>query len=163
MQKHRMRIPAGAPKVEWKTLTVDAEDPLEFSQQLQASLQELSDEGFTIVNQMTRGQGHIIVASRMALSAPPETTPLRRRVVEMPLARGHGTTTEEVLYHYKKDGQQEQEVCTGLVDALRRVKEHLGQDGVLPLNITTVMMTRFEPESFSMLLKMFADDLQPNG
>lgn len=166
MQKQRMRVPAASAKLQWKTMVVDDPDPLVFAQRLQAALQEVSDGNYTINSQMVRGSAHVIVASRVEMephlpaeTQPPE--PFRRRVVEAPTARQQGATSEEVLYHFIQNGRQEQRAFPGLVDALRLVHQHLQQrDDVLPVNITTLTMTRFDPEAFPMLLKMFAEDLQ---
>lgn len=180
MNKQRMRIGSAAPKLEWHTIAVTAKDALGFARDLQSALQELTDSGYTITSQMQRPEGLIIVASRVVdtsadtLPAPrsvdvgtadPRTTAaraagaFRRRVVEMPSARSHGATTEEVLYHYIEKGNQQQRAFPSLVDALRILKDHLHRDDVVPVNITTTAMTRFEPDSFVLLLKLFAEDL----
>jgi hypothetical protein len=168
MNKQRMRIPSASARLEWRTIAVTAKDPLAFAKDLQSALQELTDGGFIITGQMQLTDALIITASRVLAPTPeahselPQRTPLRRRVVEFHTARAQGAGTEEVLYHYVDhvDGQQKQKPFPTLVDALRQVKEHLRTDTVLPVNITTVSMTRFEPPAFPMLLKMFAEDLQ---
>ena len=165
MQKQRMRVPAASAKLEWKVVVVDDPDPLVFAKSLQAALQEVTDGNYTINSQMLRGAAHVIVASRVHAEVPPapETQPeasFRRRVIELPSARQQGATTEEVLYHYTQDGRQHQKSFPSLVDALRVVQQHLQRGDVLPVNITTLCTTRFELESFPMLLKMFAEDLQ---
>ena len=164
MNKTRMRIPSASARLEWRTIAVSADDPLVFAKGLQSALQELTDSGFTIVSQMPRGEALIITASRVHEDSPemspelPTHTTLRRRVVEMPSARAQGATTEEVLYHYIENGTQRQQSFSTLIEALRVVKAQLEVD-MLPINITTVSMTRFEPLAFPMLLKMFAEDL----
>jgi hypothetical protein len=179
MNNQRMRIGPVPPKLEWRTIAVTAKDALAFARDLQTALQELTDGGFTITSQMQRHEGLVIVASRVREAATESrtdvrahgnrseaeaivaraTSTFRRRVVEMPAARTHGATTEEVLYHYIEKGDQKQKAFPSLVDALRALKEHLHQDDVVPVNITTTSMTRFEPDSFVLLLKLFAEDL----
>lgn len=172
MNKQRMRIGPHPVKLEWRTMAISAKDPLVFARELQSALQELTDSGFTIASQMQRAEGLIIVASCVRESAPEATPEMRmpsmqrRRVVEMPHARAQGATTEEVLYHFidARRGQKQRSFPT-LIEALREVKKDLeakkdAGPEILPINITTISMTRFEPESFTLLLKMFAEDLQ---
>lgn len=157
MQKQRMRI-APAPKLEWKVVAISNPDPIIFARELQTSLQELTDNGFAINGQLQRGEALVISASRMQ-QVDAAAMPLRRRIVDLPNAKQAGAPFEEVLYHYNERGMQKQRRFTALVDALRVLKEDLAREGVLPLNITTVSMTRFDADAFSFLLKMFAEDL----
>lgn len=159
MQNQRMRI-GSPPKLKWKTVAITAADPVAFAREYETTLQELTDAGFAINGQMQRGEALIISASRLHL---PEHAPeLRRRIVDLPSARQMGAPHEEVLYHYLEDRQQKQRAFPALVDALRALKEDLAKPGdvILPLNIVTASTTRFEPESFAYLLRMFAEDLQ---
>lgn len=161
MQKQRMRI-GPMPKLEWKTIAITAEDPIIFARELQTALQELTDSGFNITGQLQRGTALVISASR--LHAPEaQAAPLRRRIVDLPSARQVGAPAEEVLYHFTEYGAPQQKAFPTLIDALRLLAEHLKkpQEHILPVNITTLSMTRFEPESFAYLLRMFAEDLQP--
>lgn len=166
MNKTRMRIAPASAKLEWRTIAVTAKDPLAFAKDLQSALQELTDDGFTIASQMPRGEGLIITGSRLEAPVPSEPSELpkhttRRRVIELPSARLQSTTSEEVLYHFIENGQQRQLPFPTLVAALRTVQLHLsGASDVLPVGITTVALTRFEPTAFPMLLKMFAEEMR---
>lgn len=167
MHKQRMRIAPGAPPAEWKTLVVDADDPVVFAQQLQTSLQELTNENFTIVNQMQRGCAHIIVANRIQPAPAPRApaAAARRCLVEATTAPPRGDTSEEVLYHYYDGKEQKQAAFPTLLDAVRAMKDHYtaacrGTGDAVPISIVTVSTTRFEFEGFSALLKMFAEELK---
>jgi hypothetical protein len=163
MNKQRMRIPFASAQLEWRTIAVAGQDPLVFAKELQGALQELTDSGFTINSQMQRDNALIITASRVtqlpqeAQPAPPPV--LRRRIIDLPAAHTQGATTEEVLYHFVENGRQKQLSFPTLVEALRVVKRHLEVE-ILPINLTTVSMTRFEPLAFPTLLKLFAEELQ---
>lgn len=146
--------------MDWKTIAIDTPDPVAFAKELQSTLQELTDDGFQLTSQMHRGEALIITANRVhnigdTLPAPP----VRRRVVLPSTPSAQGLPSDEVLYHYLEKGLQKQLICGSMVDALRAVKEHLKNDDVLPLNITSVTMTRFEPDVFPTLFKMFVEEL----
>lgn len=169
-QRSRVRIAAVEQKMEWRVMSVLNADPTQFASELQAAFQELTDAGYTLLNQMHRGDGLIITAHRIATSTAPKldapTLPApaltkdRRRIVDMP-ARPTSETRDEVLYNFLESREQRQEVCADMPYALRLLREHLERDDILPISITTVAVTTttFEPSAFPMLLKTFAEDL----
>lgn len=152
-------------------MAVTGDDPLQFAKSLESSLQELTDGGFNIINQVMRGSSVIITGQKVEMTdgffqknqtqPPPHE---RRRIVQSP-ARPTGTTTEEVLYHFIEDGKTKQKSFPSLVEALRAVKVHMdapmvqGVAPVCPVSIVTVSMTKFELPMFSTLLKAFSEDL----
>lgn len=62
-------------KLEWRAIAVDDDDPGEFVAHLQATFQMLSDGGYNVLAQMTRGTAHIIIAHRLALAPEPAAEP----------------------------------------------------------------------------------------
>ncbi len=147
------------------------DDPLQFAKSFESSLQELTDGGYDIVNQIGRGNAVIITGRKVEMSdgffqkAPPPPPPHERRRMVPQSTRPTGSTTEEVLYHYIADGKTQQKAFPSLVEALRAVKAHMdapmvaGVSPVCPVSIVTVSMTKFELPMFSTLLKAFSDDL----
>lgn len=159
MQGQKMRT-GPAPKLQWKVVAVLAKEPAAFAAELERVLQELTDQGFAIHGQLPHGGGLIVSASRLP---PADMASLRRRVVGLPSVPPTGEAYEEVLYHFMENGEQKQRSFPTLIDVLRVLREDLGRPGILPLNLTTIAMTRFEPPSFAHLLRMFAKDLQSVG
>lgn len=160
MHKQRMRIGA-SPKLEWRVVAVADKDPAAFAATLQATLQDLTDQGFALQGQLPRDGALIISASRLAPDDVVTVPTARRRIVNP--ARHVGTPRDEVLYHFTEYGAPQQLVFASLVDALRVLHSHITQprEHILPVSLTTVSMTRFDPESFAYLLQTFADDLKP--
>ena len=62
-QRQNMRVHVKPPKIEWRTIAITDIDPAHFAQSLQTALQELSDTGFNILAQLTRGSAHVIPVS----------------------------------------------------------------------------------------------------
>jgi hypothetical protein len=165
-----MKVPPTRPKIVWKTVAVTGDDPVRFAQALEASLQEMTDGDYNIVNQVVRGSAIIITGHRVeavdGVASPPRAHAPneRRRIVAAPQASG--ATTEEILYHYIEEGKQKQKAFPALVDALRAVKAHMDAPPVpdvapvCPVSIVTVSMTKFELPMFSTLLKAFSEDLR---
>jgi len=61
--------------VEWKVIAVDEADALSFAHKLQQVLTELTEQGYNVVSQMTRGSALIITATKLLSSPQQEATP----------------------------------------------------------------------------------------
>ena len=158
-QRPNMRIGARQPKLEWKTIAISDTDPSVFAQSLQEALQELSDGGYNILMQLTRGTAHIILANRLAADEPsatlPPPPPLRR--VRHPHT---GRIEEVVTYHWLHNKESLHATFPSLLDALRLVRQHVNEDaGVLPAYLVATTSTTFEASSFPMLLHAYSEEL----
>jgi hypothetical protein len=79
---------ASGSHIEWSVLAVRGETPELFAEKLEETLQMLTDDGYSIVSQMPRGDAVIITAQR---SVSPRTRQARRPIDEplpLPMPRG---------------------------------------------------------------------------
>lgn len=171
-QRQNMRVHVKPPKIEWRTIAITDIDPAHFAQSLQTALQELSDTGFNILAQLTRGSAHVILASRVVLEPsaesmmetvppPPSLAPPRRlsarRPVREPLT---SPDVEQFVYHYLSPSGPQSVQCASMAEALRLVKSHiLGERDFVPGYLVCMVTTTFEPPSFPMLLQTYADEI----
>lgn len=157
-QRPNMRIGARPPKLEWRTTAITDTDPALFAQSLQRTLQELSDGGFNILMQLTRGTAHIIIANRTAEDASatlPPPPPMRK-----PRHPHTGRIEEVVTYHWLRDKEAQYETFHSLLEALRLVKRHANAEpDVLPAYLVATTSTTFEASSFPMLLHAYSEEL----
>src|ERR1700722_21289 len=176
LREARMRTKSEESPLEWRVLAIADKDPLAFAKNLQQTLQELTDQQYNVTSQIRLGDSLIIIANKLnqissmatstTLPPPAQESIIRRRIVEQPRAVRHGSTTDEVIYHYKEfstlfpQGIQQQKTFSNLVDALRLVREHLKTEGFLPINIVTATLTYFDFEAFKGLFDTFAEDLE---
>jgi hypothetical protein len=162
----RMR---NATKIEWSVIAVADPSPQTFAAKLQGVLQQLTDDGYSIVSQMGRGEALIVTAQRphqnqRALVPSPRSVvrtsdTTRHRVVEMPQLVGE--VVEEVLYYYVENKEQKHLAFKTLLEALRVVEPHLAQGAdVLPIKLVSSTLTYFGPPSFVPLLRLFAEELR---
>lgn len=165
--KSKMRIP-GQPRVNWKTLVASSKDPHTFAGELQSALQELSNEGYNVVSQITRDGAVIVTGQRVVIEvvafANPPIQPgpaPHRRIVQPQAAMPRGTPKEETMYHYFKNGEEVQENFPSMVEALRVVREHISGDGgaITPMSLLHVCAMHYDLTSFPALLRVHADAL----
>lgn len=162
-----MRINPSPMKVVWKTWAVMGDHPGVFAERLAAALQELTDEGYSLVSQMPRDGAIIITgqktdgvfsvaeAAHLGLT-PPASFSNRRRLVEPPKATIPEPSRSEALYHYLQDGEQKQEWFERFGDAMALVRRHLASSDILPIRVVAV--SHFEPEAFPALLEAFPEN-----
>ncbi len=153
-------------KVEWKSLAVANEDPHEFAAAFAAALQEMANEGYNVINQITRNSAIIITGQRVdSTETPllPASDSSRTYVVEMTKPSNDGTIrnprTREVTYYFMQGGQQMQRTFPALEDAVQLLREHLGQtEDVVPIAMADISVRRYEAEDFSTLLRSFPEE-----
>ena len=169
-----VKISPQHPHLSWRTEAVCDPDPKEFGRQLQQALQSLTDEGFSIVNQMFRGESVIITAQRVdglptqfapTIPAPPMN---RRKVVQHVVSTSESIKrTEEVVYHRHKSELEPGEgethrheaiPCKSLHAAVKMALSDLDleEDGILPISITVQKTDTYEPKTWVKLFKSLA-------
>jgi len=160
-KEKRLRMPP-AQKVEWRVVAVTDEDPSIFALDLEESLQELTDDGFTIVSQMQRDGALIITAQKAQLDTPPgqlNLPPGLRSIISEP-PRSGGKLTREVLYHScGPEGPLPQRRFETMAEALRVVQQDIRED-VVPVSLVAVEMVRFEQDALPSLFKSFAAEMK---
>jgi hypothetical protein len=165
-----MRIAPPQPKVVWKTVAVTGDDPLTFARALESALQEMTDSGFDLVGQHTRGDAVILTLRKIEspfntqpLDQPtPQPQPAQRRpggrIVAHPLPPPPHVV-EEVVYFFREKEHDKSLVFPSMPEALRIVKEHLAKDDVLPVRLVVSNIVYFEPVAIPHLLRTFASNL----
>jgi hypothetical protein len=164
--KSKMRIP-GQPRINWKTMVASSKDPHTFAGELQSALQELSNEGYNIVSQISRDGAVIVTGQRVITEgvafANPPIQPGQapaRRIVQAPTAMPRGTPKEETMYHFFRNGEEIHETFPSMVEALRTVREHISGDGAItPVSLLHVCAMHYDLKSFPALLRVHADAL----
>jgi hypothetical protein len=148
------------PSIDWKTLAVTAQDPLEFAKGLQTALQELTDNGYNIVSQVARGEAVIITGQRVMVGAVQSfensvAQGARRALPTRAPAPVHGVAREEVLYHFTDNKKEKQLAFPTMVEALRIVEKHLNDasGAFAPISLVVVTMTQYDLPSFVGLLR----------
>ncbi len=177
--RQNMRVQVKPPKLDWRTIAIADTDPVAFARSLQTALQELTDNQYNIVTQLTRGTAHIILANRVMLDTavegsmlptipPPlqsRATPRAARAVLAKTSVGPAVVRsmadcEIYYYHYlSPDGPQDRSFDS-MVGALRLVREHvLGNGDFVPGYLVCMVTTTFESPAFSALLRTYAEEI----
>jgi hypothetical protein len=162
-----MALISTAAKVVWTTAAITAEDPAIFAEDLGRTLQRLTDQGYAIINQMTRGAALIVTAQKILQVQAPVSPP--QPVVMTSLSfpsTGARAASQEVLYHYVEWGTQKQLRFTSMAEALRLVRIHLSDDSqprdILPLDISVMTVESYDAKLIPALLREYAKELQPD-
>ena len=174
----RTSRPRGPITVDFRVVAVDNQDNTQFALELQTALNSFVADGYSLAGQMVRGSGLILTGQRvqappgfieqLGSQTPVGNQPVRKMAVRAPKAEtSEGEVSEEVLYHYQLAGRVRDANFPSMPLALRYVQrdmENYAHDSTasMPISLTAVVTTRFEPKDFPDLLKLFDEELREN-
>jgi hypothetical protein len=143
------------PRAKWKTAVVAAEDPVEFAQQFEEHMNALVSEGWNIQGMIQRGAALIITAIKPDL--PQEVLDALARMAPKPMAPPAATPMGEpssVTYNYLEEGSVRSLTCETLEEAVRYMREHVNDETCLPIGISVMHVSSYEPADLPMLETM---------
>ena len=154
------------PKIVWDfAVAHHNEDAQKFAEGLIAALRHLTDNGFSITNQMQRGHSIVVIGQKTEATDLSQGAAAFIRAAATPAINAGGLSSATVLYNYIEWGVHKQQEFPTMSAALRRVREHLDDSGVphdiLPVSVVTLTTMRFEPPAFPALLRAFAPEPAP--
>lgn len=154
-----MRPPPGRP--EWSVEAIADADPANFAKKLEAHLNALTANGFQLVNMAERGPAVIVSAVRALGPMPGHHLPPPHQPRPSTPKKLKGATEERVVYTYKD--MDDGEIKTKEFDTLWQAASFALSDArymnneealtVLPISISKIRATSYEPKDFFELSK----------
>ncbi len=147
-----MRPMQPPPRAKWKTAVVAAEDPVEFARQFEENMNELVADGWNIQGMIQRGSALIITAIKPDL--PQEVLDALARMAPKPTVAAPAPTPSSVTYNYLEEGSVRALSCDSLEEAVRYMREHVNDESCLPIGISVMHVSSYEPADLPMLEMM---------
>jgi hypothetical protein len=149
----------------WRVIAVAEKDPTRFASHLEEVLQELSDNGWQLMNQVYRGEALIITVCRvepMGAATAPEVRlppPPPRRTVSHEMK---GDSYQEVLYSFCPGPGLEvvTQKFDSILGALILLQRHMQGEWPMPIKIVKCALTIYEAKTIPALLRLYAKDLE---
>jgi hypothetical protein len=136
----------------WKILCASSKDPRRYAKELEEGLNELSSEGYALVAMTDRGGATILHGQKVMVDPPPVVPQAPAPTPVIPRNVHH-----EVIYLYLEKGSLQRVEFRTVPEAVCLLRHHLECEDIVPVSLTTVVLSTFEPPSFRALLATYKE------